>query len=192
MSKVSVMYEGKKYSVGVKELSPQSKISIATDAPDQLLEASKADGQDVSLNKETIDYLITVVEEVTDFEKDEIEKLPTELLLDLSASVLEEIFSDSQQSDKKNRVKRVRCTEEFVECLFTEKMAIVAGMPDNASFKNFEYDPARNEFNFIFESSEWEPVDEGGEIPLHEAYTVAFGDSDKELESAKFSHKRDV
>lgn len=190
MKQIRIELEDQTYSIAVEELDSIQKMQIASRAPDELQEVAGMEKEEametMSVSDEMLDFLTYVATEATEFDEDALAQLPVEAFLEITTAILETALGDPEDVGDQTgrRLRRVRCTKEFVECLFTEKMAIVAGMPDDASFENFDYDPARNEFHFIFSSDEWESIAEGAEIPCHEAYGVGFGDSTKELPTA--------
>lgn len=194
MTEVRIEHDGETFRIDVEELSSIEKMHFSARAPEELQELAEMENEQpvnqCSFNSDVIDYLIYVTTETTDFTEEQLEAMQMESLLELTSAVLEAALGEPDDDTHGGRcLKRVRCTQEFVEGLFTEKMAIVAGMPDDASFEDFEYDPSRNEFHFIFESDEWEPLSEGAEIPCHKAYSVGFGDSTKELSPADLSER---
>lgn len=189
MTQIRIEHDGEQYSIDVDDVDTVEKMHFAARAPDELQEVAEYEDeetamQEASMTPDVIDYLIYVTTETTEFEEHQLQQMPMEPMLKLTSAVLEAALDDSDDDDAdtgSRRLKRVRCTKDFIEGLFTEKMAIVAGMPDDATFEDFDYDPSRNEFQFIFQSDEWEPIAEGAEIPCYKAYSVGFGDSTKEL-----------
>ncbi len=191
MTEARFEYNGEQYTILVSDLTSTKRIHLAAKAPaDFTAVADECEGPVPvnSLSTDTMDYIVDVLEETTDFDREQIEQRDAEFVLKAGGAVLRSIFENDDTDRQSSRcLKRVRCSEEFVECLFTEKMAIVAGMPNDATLYNFNYDPSRNELQFIFESDEWESVAEGEKIPCHEAHGVGFGDSTREAETMDLS-----
>lgn len=74
-------------------------------------------------------------------------------------------------SGSEKRVKSVRMTREVVNPLFRGDMAMICGLPDDADFKRFYRDGARDMLVFVFQSEEFDPVKEGEKIPYRQAYS---------------------
>jgi hypothetical protein len=72
-------------------------------------------------------------------------------------------------SEYDERVKAVPMTREVVEPLFRGDMAMVCGMPDDARFVRFYNEPRRDLLMFVFESEEFDIVEEGAVIPEKDA-----------------------
>jgi len=175
MKTITVDVESRDYelSVGVSELSKLETTYLAAKAPDSLLALDPYSTDRYDLTPEMLDYFVDVLENHTNLNKDTVENMDRSEMMEISAAVLEEIFEDNDNSqDDSRRLKRVRATEEWVEMLFKGKVTLVAGMPDDASLENFNYDPSRNEMQFIFSSSEWDKIAEGGYIPEVDASVV--------------------
>lgn len=73
-------------------------------------------------------------------------------------------------NDSEKRVEAVRMTREVINPLFRGDMAMMCGLPDDAEFRRFYRDGARDLLIFVFESDEFEPVDGGEPIPERTAY----------------------
>lgn len=192
MPTIKTTVDGYSYTVDVDDVGSIERMRIASRVPEELeklaemteeeaIESMNASG----ISEETIMFLTDVTTQTTDFTEDELDQLPINTFIQLTTDILNEIFTESNDSMKdKKRVRRVRCSREYIDTLFTEKMSMICGMPDDASMVDFNYDPSRQEVQFIFESSEWKPIKEGAKIPTHEAYAVGLGDSTKELSSS--------
>lgn len=191
MGEITLKHDGDKFTIDVDDVGRDERMRYASMAPDSLHEIAEAEDDNEAMRKasvepEVVEYLITVATETTAFTEDQLQDIPIDTMLTLTSEILNEVLAaeGGENDDTERRLKRVRCTAEFVEGLFTEKMAIVAGMPDDASLEDFSYDPSRNELQFIFHSEQWDKVAEGAEIPCHKAYGVGLGDSTKELSPA--------
>lgn len=191
MTEITVNVNNTQYRIEVLEFSSIQKMHYGTKAPNSLLERdSTVDPKDADpVTDEEVEFLIEVGAAATNFTEDDLESLPLEELIQISSAILEAAFSGDGDNQTGQKLKRVRCTEQFIECLFTNPVAVVAGMPDDASFKKVDYDPTSGAYNFIFESSEWEPMKQGEHIPYHKAYSVGFGDSSKNLSPTNLSRK---
>lgn len=169
--------DGSRYSVDVETPSPREKMHIAARAPDELLETAEnvedvdnPTDVDIDFTPDVVDYLVSVATQVTELDEADLNQLTTTNRVELCAEILNTIFrEDSNQSSNNRCVKRVQLTEDFITHLFRGEMAMVAGLPDDASFEDFTYDPSTMQLQFVFSSDEWEPVDEGEEIPFIEA-----------------------
>lgn len=175
MKEAKATIDGKQYAIKVKDLDNSDKIRLAMQAPSRLMEAAERGErpEDLTSAEETVEFMEYVLVEATEFTDEQVEQLTLDQLLQLGAVTLNTALDDEEGNDSKKRVRRVRATEEIVECIFKGEASVVAGMPDDASLENFEYDPSRNEIQFIFSSSEWEPIGEGEKIPLHEVAAVS-------------------
>lgn len=181
---IHVTHDDKNYTLDVEEPSSVEKMNLAAKAPDSLDKIAGADDPrdvDHHIDEELIEYMIDVTVQTTDFERQHLKEVPMAPMMELGAKVIQAVFDSERDTHGDRRVKRVRCTQQFIEVLFKSKASIVAGMPDDATFENFEYDPSRQELQFIFSSDEWEEIDEATEIPVHEATVVGIGDDTKEL-----------
>lgn len=173
MSEIRVEHDEKSFTIEVDDVGSVKQTSLAMRAPEELHETSPESLDGTNATEDVLDFLIYTATETTDFTKDQLEQLPMEIMLEICTAIVEELFNDGTDSNYDNRrLKRVRCTQEFIECLFTQEMAVVAGMPDDTTFEQFDYDPARMEFQFIFSSQEWDKIAEGAEIPCHEVYGI--------------------
>jgi hypothetical protein len=182
MKRVSIETDdGTRYSVDVDEPSPVKKMQIAAGAPDELVEndldlenVESVEDLDVDfeVTEDLVDYLVDVATRVTELEESDLNRLQLRYQTELCAEILNAIFEDDPTDPTNRCVKRVRMTEEVFEHLFKGEMTMVAGMPDDASFEDFNYDPSRMEFQFIFSSDEWEPIPEGAAIPVFDVTCV--------------------
>lgn len=73
-------------------------------------------------------------------------------------------------NDNEKRVKAVEMTREIVNPLFRGDLAMMCGLPDDATFKRFYRDGERDMLLFVFESEEFDIVEEGERIPHKQAY----------------------
>lgn len=179
---------GHDLTVDVQKVSQLKQMRIASRAPDELVEVaedadSAEDVDDVPYTPEVINYLVDVTTEVTEMEKEDFQDLSAQSTIAIGAEVINTVFdsSDSDVSDKSRRIKRVRATEQVIESLFGGEVTMVAGLPDDAELEYFEYDPSRNELQFIFSSEQWERIDEGAMIPVIEASVVQIPVSDRKI-----------
>lgn len=183
MKQVRFEYDGNSYSIDVEEPSKIEKIHLAARAPDSLHEVADSEPENIErhIDQEVIDFLMEVTADYTNFEREHLEAMPTDPMLQVTSAVLEAVLGEPETEHSRRRLKRVRATKGFIEVLFAGKAAVVAGMPDDARLEGFDYDPSRNELQFIFSSDEWEPIDEGAAIPVHQAGVVELGDDVKEI-----------
>lgn len=183
MKQVRINHDGDKYSIDVEEPSKMEKMHLVARAPDSLHEVADCEPEDVDrhIDPDLLDFLIDTTVEYTNFEREHLEAMPFEPMLEVTSAVLEAVLGEPETEHSRRRLRRVRATKEFIEVLFAGKAAVVAGMPDDARFEDFDYDPSRNELQFIFSSDEWEPIDEGASIPVHQAGVVELGDDFKEI-----------
>lgn len=190
MTQVTIETEdGKKYSVDVQKPDPVEKMQIAAKAPDELVELGEEmeegediDESDAELTPDIVDYMVEVATNTTELEENHLRQLSTKYQILLCSEILNVVFDEyADERDEEKRVKRVRLTQEFVTHLFRGEMAMVAGLPDNATFEDFNYDPARMELQFIFSSDEWEPIPEGAQIPVVSATGVEIPSSTKKI-----------
>lgn len=176
---------GHDLTVDVQKVSQLKQMRIASRAPDELVEVaedadSAEDVDDVPYTPEVINYLVDVTTEVTEMEKEDFQDLSAQSTVAIGAEVINAVFN-SDVSDKSSRIKRVRATEQVIESLFGGEVTMVAGLPDDAELEYFEYDPSRNELQFIFSSEQWERIDEGAMIPVIEASVVQIPVSDRKI-----------
>lgn len=69
-------------------------------------------------------------------------------------------------ADEERRIKRIVVSEEFGEILFTNPNKMyVEGLPDDAQFVEARQSVERMCLYFIYESEEWDHVEEGEMIP---------------------------
>lgn len=61
--------------------------------------------------------------------------------------------------------RRVHITPEYIEYWLVHQSQIVTNLPSDAKLVNSWRETATGNYVFCFASSEWEPLDEGEEIP---------------------------
>lgn len=71
----------------------------------------------------------------------------------------------SDESSKR-RLGRVRLNDELIEPLFRGDLTVIEGLPDDARYRRMYEDPVHGCTWFVFKSREFEPLDEGDEIPV--------------------------
>lgn len=64
-----------------------------------------------------------------------------------------------------NRVQIVEIRERSIDEYFRGNMAVIEGLPDDATLQRTWQEPARQTFCFLFESEEFPVVEEGEEPP---------------------------
>jgi hypothetical protein len=62
-------------------------------------------------------------------------------------------------------------TREVIDPLFRGDMAMICGMPDDATYQRMYRDSARDMVVFVFESEAFDPIGEGEKIPMRNAYS---------------------
>lgn len=182
MNDVTVQIEDRQFTISVKDLSAVRRTHLVAQLPEELASADRP--EQVQVDEEIVAYFTNVLTTATEFTQEEVDTMSVEHLAKFSSSVLEHIYGDEVGSTHTGRLRRVRATDEFIEHLFVGDAVLIAGMPDDASFEDFSYDPSCNEVMFIFSSDEWEPVDDAEEIPVHETYGVEISSGTKEMEPA--------
>lgn len=163
-------------TVDIKDSFGQIEMmSLAASAPKELAAAADdaecEEDFEFEMTAEVIRYFEKVLKTATELDDDTIDELSWEEIANLASEVLNVIFQETD-ADNSRRIRRVRATKDCIEALFRGEMAVVAGMPDDATMEDFHYDPSRDELQFVFSSDEWPEIDEGAKIPLVQAHVI--------------------
>jgi len=174
--KETVIIDGSNITIDINDnFSQMDKMRLAARMPDELVEAAEtaddAGDFDFDMTVDVINYFENVLKETTQLDNDTIDDMSCHHIGKLASAVLNAIFEDVDD-DNSRRIRRVRATQDSIEAIFKGELAVVAGMPDDASMENFHYDPSRDELQFVFSSSEWSEIAEGAKIPLVQAHVI--------------------
>ena len=176
MNKQTVTIDGVNITIDItNDFSQMDKMRLAARMPDELVEAAEAaDSEeefDFHLTVDVIDYFENVLKEATQLDDDTLDSMSCQDIGELASVVLNAIF-EGADTDNSRRIRRIRASQDSIEAIFKGELAVVAGMPDDASMEDFHYDPSSNELQFIFSSNEWSKIGEGAEIPLVQAHVI--------------------
>jgi hypothetical protein len=173
---ITAEHDGRKVRAQVIEPSSSEKLRFLTEAPNSLINCMKTQNMN-SMDDEDIDYLTDAVSRYTDLSDREIDALSPQLLINLAGEVLQVLADVDTDGASEKRVRLVRLTGQALERIFTEKISVVGGMPDDATVHRINYNASDDTLDIVFESSEWEVVAEGDDMPVHAVQIVGFGDN---------------